>query len=266
MENYERELDDAKPSENIPEMSAEEKISKCRERNRFHAKNTRERKKVQMGTMQARLQSLITEKAQLSKEMLKTSVDDILLNMSDQSCSETHDTSDENSSVEFVAQDTISLTNMMSGVVKSLTENDDYTTSPECDSTYLHSLPKDKTELSTEQLETMRRERSRIHAKKTRLRKKKMIQEMENTMSKLEAEVLVLRNKANNKRSYSHDQKSQKRQRTSLPDEEVDSKSRYCHDAAQMAPHRSMQSEGTFPMQMPMNMNMPMSMQMNDGY
>lgn len=39
--------------------------------------------------------------------------------------------------------------------------------------------PKDKASCSTVELETIRREKNRIHAKKTRLRKKKMTQEME---------------------------------------------------------------------------------------
>jgi hypothetical protein len=40
-------------------------------------------------------------------------------------------------------------------------------------------LSKDKATCSTSELEMIRRERNRMHAKKTRLRKKKMIQEME---------------------------------------------------------------------------------------
>ena len=40
-------------------------------------------------------------------------------------------------------------------------------------------LRKEKSQYSQSDLEKMRRERNRIHAKKTRLRKKKMIQEME---------------------------------------------------------------------------------------
>jgi len=40
-------------------------------------------------------------------------------------------------------------------------------------------LMKDKSTCSTLELEMIRRERNRMHAKKTRLRKKKMIQEME---------------------------------------------------------------------------------------
>ena len=40
-------------------------------------------------------------------------------------------------------------------------------------------LTKDKSTCSSSELEMIRRERNRMHAKKTRLRKKKMIQEME---------------------------------------------------------------------------------------
>lgn len=40
-------------------------------------------------------------------------------------------------------------------------------------------LTKDKSTCSTSELEMIRRERNRMHAKKTRLKKKKMVQEME---------------------------------------------------------------------------------------
>jgi hypothetical protein len=40
-------------------------------------------------------------------------------------------------------------------------------------------LTKDKSTCSSTELEMIRRERNRMHAKKTRLRKKRMIQEME---------------------------------------------------------------------------------------
>jgi hypothetical protein len=43
----------------------------------------------------------------------------------------------------------------------------------------LDLLAKDKSTCTTAELEMIRRERNRMHAKKTRMRKKKMIQEME---------------------------------------------------------------------------------------
>jgi uncharacterized protein (DUF3084 family) len=45
-------------------------------------------------------------------------------------------------------------------------------------------LMKDKSTCSTSELEMIRRERNRVHAKKTRLKKKKMVQEMETVCSK----------------------------------------------------------------------------------
>ena len=54
----------------------------------------------------------------------------------------------------------------------TLSDDEDFELNPEL-------LLKDKTACSTAELETIRRERNRMHAKKTRLRKKKMLNEME---------------------------------------------------------------------------------------
>ena len=47
----------------------------------------------------------------------------------------------------------------------------------------------DKAACSASDMEMIRRERNRMHAKKTRLRKKKMLQEMENIISRLQEEI-----------------------------------------------------------------------------
>lgn len=54
-------------------------------------------------------------------------------------------------------------------------------------------LMKDRSACTTQELESIRRERNRIHAKKTRLRKKRMLQQLENTISALDDEVSRLR-------------------------------------------------------------------------
>jgi hypothetical protein len=54
-------------------------------------------------------------------------------------------------------------------------------------------LPKDRSLCSAFDLEKLRRERNRMHAKKTRLRKKKMLAEMERIASAIETDIRLLR-------------------------------------------------------------------------
>jgi hypothetical protein len=54
-------------------------------------------------------------------------------------------------------------------------------------------LSKDRSSCTTQDLEMIRRERNRIHAKKTRLRKKRVLQQMEGTILNLEEEVQRLK-------------------------------------------------------------------------
>lgn len=45
-------------------LSGDERLNRCRERNRIHARNTRERKKAQMDTLQLRVHALNDEVAE----------------------------------------------------------------------------------------------------------------------------------------------------------------------------------------------------------
>lgn len=57
-------------------------------------------------------------------------------------------------------------------------------------------LLKDRSACTAQELEMIRRERNRIHAKKTRLRKKKVLGQMESSILALEEEVAALRRAA----------------------------------------------------------------------
>lgn len=54
-------------------------------------------------------------------------------------------------------------------------------------------LNKDKSQCTPEELELIRRERNRYHAKRTRLRKKRIAAEAESMITQLEKEVHTLR-------------------------------------------------------------------------
>lgn len=68
-----------------------------RERNRLHARNTRERKKAEMELMQLRVESLQKEKEALGKKLVDTTVADILLSLSSNNPSSQDTISDDHS-------------------------------------------------------------------------------------------------------------------------------------------------------------------------
>lgn len=170
-------------------LSEEDRARRCRERNRVHAKNTRERKKVQLEIIRMRLERLHEEKAKLSRQVLDSTVAGILISLSSQispSDSISADTSilEKNSSSATATFDQIK--SLIAQEISDTEEIDEE----------IENLKMDKTQYSTEELETIRRERNRIHAKKTRLRKKKMMKEIEETVIRLEEEVRSLRFRA----------------------------------------------------------------------
>ena len=54
-------------------------------------------------------------------------------------------------------------------------------------------LPRDRSLCSASEIDKLRRERNRLHAKKTRLRKKKMLQEMETIVKSLQEDISCLK-------------------------------------------------------------------------
>eukprot|EP01041_Mallomonas_annulata_P002836 gene2836-5577_t len=184
------------------EEDVDSKLQRCRERNRFHARNTRERKKNQVEMMMARINRLNQERAVLSAQVVDTTVADILMTLSSRD-----DKTNENSlsdgntdtntesvvdgSDEFQKNNELkSLDQICQHVMNELVddEKDDIKAD-------LELLNKDKSACTSQELDAVRRERNRLHAKKTRLRKKIMLAEMETNLRKLEDEVNNLRKK-----------------------------------------------------------------------
>lgn len=177
----------------------EDRIKRCRERNRIHARNSRERKKNQLEVLQRRMQQLLDEKSKLMVAPSDTSVASILMTLSGKSSSCCGSTSDESSSI-FADHDVTSEEAATSSVKDYLSEiysnpmslsMDDF--SDDIDDSDKALLSKDRSLCSSQELEMIRRERNRIHAKKTRLRKKRVLQQMEITISNLEEEVQKLK-------------------------------------------------------------------------
>mmetsp|Transcript_733 Transcript_733/g.741 ORF Transcript_733/g.741 Transcript_733/m.741 type:complete len:392 (+) Transcript_733:100-1275(+) len=185
--------------EAISHLRQDTKLQFFRERNRIHAKNTRDRKKMQMSKMEARMNGLVSERANLSKQLVDSTVAGILVSLSSDSSSAensgvTEGDSSESSVIKSGSKDSSDVSN--SSLVDAIKDvSCDLSDTEENISKELDLLAKYKSDCSPEELELIRRERNRVHAKKTRLRKKRMLYEMETNMSQLEKEVRNLRQK-----------------------------------------------------------------------
>ena len=178
-------------------VSEDESLKRCRERNRKHARNTRERKKMQMDALQFRIQQLTEEKHMLNSAN-EVSVASILISLTGQDAA----TSDKESrdllfgssprKNDLYPREEMNKTfeKIQNHVAAMLIDNDEFDVN--------HALLRcDRSTCSTLELEKIRRERNRMHAKKTRLRKKKMLQEMEAIVLSLENDVRQLRGSSN---------------------------------------------------------------------
>lgn len=170
------------------------KVLRCRERNRIHARNTRERKKVQVDEMQLKIEKLYKEKQELEKMLQDTTVADILVSLSSKSQTSSDNSSDGTSNDSVSSHqdedEEVSKTLQSIRMDKSFEyfNEDELNLEPEL-------LKKQRSECTPEELERIRRERNRVHAKRTRIRKKRMMLEMETTISTLEEKVASMREK-----------------------------------------------------------------------
>mmetsp|Transcript_780 Transcript_780/g.1707 ORF Transcript_780/g.1707 Transcript_780/m.1707 type:complete len:415 (+) Transcript_780:132-1376(+) len=203
-ENEEEEYDEDQtddPQFKRRKLTEDERLQRCRERNRVHARNTRERKRAQMDLLQLRIQELSDEKRGLENfEPAESSVASILMSLSStplaqsnscfpfsEACFPFSDANPgaDNASQNFAAE---TIERLKTQISATLSDDEELEMNPDI-------LLKDKTTCSTNELEMIRRERNRMHAKKTRLRKKKMLTEMEAIIFTLEEDISKLRQK-----------------------------------------------------------------------
>eukprot|EP01038_Epipyxis_sp_PR26KG_P013968 gene13968-18736_t len=176
-------------------LTDEERIKRCRERNRVHARNTRERKRMQMEQLQSRIQELIDEKQRLKLVIPDASVASILMSLcvasdidAKQDDSKIESKEDTSINAEKKSEATILLEKLRSQVSALLSDDEEFDS---MDPSLF--MPKDKSSYTSSELTMIRKERNRMHAKKTRLRKKKMLSEMEAMISNLEEEIKIIR-------------------------------------------------------------------------
>ena len=205
-------------SSNTNSLPGAEKLDRTRERNRIHAHKTRQRKKVQIQLLRNTYERLKSEQQRLKQQINDRKTISALLNMSN-NANETNfitNNSQTNNDISSIAEilnrdmselpdvkqlvknahvtgtekhaqsksDTILDIDFISGGNNSQQQSQypddgiDYTI-----------LNKDRNKCSKAELEQIHRERNRMHAKRTRDRKKIFVQEINKTIDVLDAEV-----------------------------------------------------------------------------
>jgi len=207
--NYPREFVSAPSSEPYEEEEedAEERLARSRDRNREHARRTRLRKKAQLQSLQNRVKELENESRLLRQTLEECSIASILLGLSGNN-KDNDDLLGINSCLTRTSKDRKFFT--MNGKRKRfLSDEGDIGPQPMKlvikgqttlvgggggkahinwkTGVYLDEHG-DQQQLSPDELDTLRRERNRMHAKMTRDRKKLYISSVEKTIAELETE------------------------------------------------------------------------------
>jgi len=209
MSSYGRDLLSAPSLEPFEdEEDAEERLAKSRDRNREHARRTRLRKKAQLQCLQNKVKELENESRLLRQTLEECSIASILLGLSGNNKDNDDDLLGINSCLTRTNKDRKFFT--MNGKRKRFV-SDEGDIGPQPmklvikgqttlvgggggkahinwkTGVYLDEHG-DQQQLSPDELDTLRRERNRMHAKMTRDRKKLYISSVEKTIAELENE------------------------------------------------------------------------------
>lgn len=199
------------------EEDAEERLARGRERNREHARRTRLRKKAQLQNLQAKMMELQSESRRLKQSIEECSIASILLGLSGgpKSGNENSTISKRERSLSecssIISSEPISVPTSVKGrrkrFISDISGNEEQTTQFRFEirgqsaviggggSTHINwktgvycDENGEQKQLTNEELESLRRERNRMHAKMTRDRKKNFISCVEKTIAQLERE------------------------------------------------------------------------------
>lgn len=189
-------------------LDAEQRLARSRDRNREHARRTRLRKKQQLEALQKRVKELQEESKLLKQTIEECSIASILLGLSSGDSTDTDDDLDLKgieSVISTAAKEKTFFT--VTGKRKRFVSDADINPAPMKlkirGKTTLVGGPSNKAQinwktgvylddsgeqqqLTPKELEALRRERNRMHAKMTRDRKKLFINSVEKTISDLE--------------------------------------------------------------------------------
>ncbi|GAX26992.1 hypothetical protein FisN_9Lh300 [Fistulifera solaris] len=197
-----------------PKEGWEQRLAKSRERNREHARRTRIRKKEHLEALQSKVRELEAERKNLKQKMEECNIASILLGMSSNEEEPHNDVDVDMFRSKKERKNETHVTVLTEGKRKRFfVESNDYQFSSKsmkvsidgeltilgggCHVNWKTGVYSDnkgfhKT-LTNEQLQKLRRERNRMHAKLTRDRKKCFISVLEKTVEDLEMDIQTIR-------------------------------------------------------------------------
>eukprot|EP00816_Leptocylindrus_hargravesii_P002502 CAMPEP_0196805768 /NCGR_PEP_ID=MMETSP1362-20130617/5591_1 /TAXON_ID=163516 /ORGANISM="Leptocylindrus danicus, Strain CCMP1856" /LENGTH=290 /DNA_ID=CAMNT_0042178891 /DNA_START=91 /DNA_END=963 /DNA_ORIENTATION=- len=181
---------------------AEERLARNRERNREHARRTRLRKKEQLNNFQNRVKELEDENRVLKQSVEECKVASILLGLAcpvlqqkDMPKLKLDDESSSDKSVEETKEDEIAVKIQKNKRKRFVSDVDELVSSKNAKKTHINwksgilcDENGEQRQLSPDELDSLRRERNRVHAKMTRDRKKMFMATIEKTIAQLESE------------------------------------------------------------------------------
>mmetsp|Transcript_25359 Transcript_25359/g.27712 ORF Transcript_25359/g.27712 Transcript_25359/m.27712 type:complete len:459 (-) Transcript_25359:542-1918(-) len=170
-------------------LTSDERLNRNRERNRIHARKTRERKKFQTSAIQNRIHQLFEEGQKLRQMIDERYTASSLLGLSQSP--NTKRENDQNK-VALVPSSTI-CNNFYENII---TENNwikDTNGNPYFQPVQTAKRVRRSGKLNPQEREKIRRERNRMHAKKTRDRKKFFLEMSDKIISEMETESKALR-------------------------------------------------------------------------
>uniref|UniRef100_A0A6U5IV75 BZIP domain-containing protein n=1 Tax=Corethron hystrix TaxID=216773 RepID=A0A6U5IV75_9STRA len=182
----------------MDEVDAEERLARSRERNREHARRTRLRKKAQLRILQDRARELQNENSNLKQSIEECSIANILLGLSSNVCPESIP------QLSLSSESTPTPPVIFGKRKRAVSDADSDSTARKAAMASIPGLSNknhinwktgyytdtdgNQKQLTPSELENLRRERNRMHAKMTRDRKKVFIASIDQTISLLEAE------------------------------------------------------------------------------
>jgi len=188
-----------------PRLTTEERLERSRERNRIHARKTRQRKKAMLSTLQDKVKRLHQHGTELRQTINDRKTASILLAMADPGM----ELPELPVPIEFDPEDVGSVAEGLSGKKRKRSNGEsdgDVAQEAQNDEPNPHrstkhpvkeeeneNIPsdggvKERKDCSIEELELLRRERNRMHAKRTRIRKKQLVDETNKMIQRLEAQ------------------------------------------------------------------------------
>jgi hypothetical protein len=170
-------------------LSSEERLQRSRERNRVHARKTRKRKKIQMESIQTTIETLQEEGRRMRLAIMEWYTANLLLVMRGPENGSNPDAAllDKYTEVQSFLERTSSSASSKAMLGRSSGDEVKSELGASDDEEVVKG-PRSRCKYAPEDRERIRRERNRIHAKRTRDRRKKFMEDSEKVLNSLTEE------------------------------------------------------------------------------